>query len=428
MTTELERIFSRAKAEPKIRFTALAHHLSVEFLSGIWRLLNKKGTAGVDGVSRKAYEENLYGNLERLVAEMKAGYYHAPPVRRVYIPKAGNPQKRRPLGIPTVEDRLLQAAVAQILGAVYEADFLDCAYGFRPGRTAHQAVAELRREVTFGKVQWIYEADIRGFFDHLDHGWLMRMLEQRVADPWILRPIRKWLKAGIFERGAITEPTEGSPQGGPISPMLANVYLHYALDLWFERMVRPRCRGEAKPIRFADDFLVLFSNEADARAFADVLPKRMAKFGLNLAEEKTRLIPFGRTSWRPGESHPHHFDFLGFRHHLGRDRKGRMAVIRIPCPKSVRKFLAGVKEWLRRHRHEPGWLQSALLVAKLRGFYQYFALWHTTRKLEAVRKEVEKYWVRSLNGRSQKGKKAWGEWNLKPWFRLPKPRMLHRTV
>jgi len=225
-------------------------------------------------------------------------------VRRVFIPKAGNPSKPRPLGVPTIEDRLLQSAVSRILSAIYEADFLDCSFGFRPGRTAHQALAALCNEVMFGGAQYVYEADIRSFFDVLDHAWLMRMLELRIGDPWILCLIRKWLSAGVLDHGQVTTPEAGTPQGGPASPVLANVYLHYALDLWFEKVVRPRCVGKATLIRFADDFVVLFQNEADAKRFAQALPTRFAKFNLTLAEEKTHLLPFGRRHWRSAQSHP----------------------------------------------------------------------------------------------------------------------------
>lgn len=428
MNEGLERIAQRAKVDRKCRFTALAHHLTEDFLRETWQRLNRKGAPGVDRATAAEYAANLDANLKRLVEGMKRRYYRAPHVRRVYIPKADNPAKLRPLGVPTVEDRLLQAAVARILSAIYEADFLDCSYGFRPGRTAHQALAALRNEVMFGGAQWVYEADIRGFFDHLDHDWLMRMLDLRIGDPWILCLVRKWQSAGIFDHGQVTVPEEGTPQGGPISPILANAYLHYALDLWFEKVVRPRCTGKATLLRFADDFVVLFQSEMDARRFAAALPARLAKFNLTLAEEKTNLLPFGRRHWRRRQSHPYHFDFLGFRHYLGTDRKGRMAVVRLPSPKSVRKFLAEVGAWLRQHMHDRPQNQQAALTRKLQGFYQYFSLWHTYRKLSVVRREVLKLWKRTLERRSQRGTRTWARWERHPWFSLPEPKLLHRTV
>ena len=400
----------------------------MEFLRETWQGLNKRGAAGADGVSMSAYAEHLDENLGNLVARLKAHNYQAPPVRRTYIPKAGNPAKLRPLGVPTVEDRLLQAAVARLLTPIYEATFLDCSYGFRPGRTAHQAIGEVRATVIKGEAQWVLEADIKSYFDSIQHDWLMRMMEERIGDPWILRLIRKWLKAGILEEGSVTTPTAGTPQGGPLSPLLANVYLHYVLDLWFARKIRPTYHGAARLVRFADDYIVLFEDEEEARAFAETLPQRLAKFGLALAEEKTTLIPFGRRHWKKGQSHPHHFDFLGFRHHLGTDRKGRMAVVRLPRPKSVTKFLSGIKEWLRAHLHDRPAEQQKVLAQKLRGFYQYFALWHTLPKLNAVYREVRRLWLWALRRRSQNGRLTWQAWQRKAWFTLPEPRLLHRTV
>ncbi|NMP25180.1 reverse transcriptase domain-containing protein, partial [Sulfobacillus harzensis] len=288
MSPHLERITQRAAAAPHLRFTALAHHLSEDFLADTWQRMNRRGAPGVDHQTTAAYAADLKEHLSDLVARNRRHAYRAPAVRRVYIPKPGKPDQRRPLGIPTVEDRLLQAAVARLLGAIYEADFRPVSYGFRPGRNAHQALATLRNTLMTGRAHWVVEADIRGYFDHIDHDWLLRMLELRVGDPWILRLVRKWLAAGILEDGRVTPATVGSPQGGPLSPLLANVYLHYVLDLWFEQVVIPRCRGRATLIRFADDFLALFEEEQDARRFLRALPQRMRKFALTLAEEKTR--------------------------------------------------------------------------------------------------------------------------------------------
>ena len=428
MNEGLERIALRAKTVPGCRFTALAHHLSEDFLRDTWHRLNRRGAAGVDGVRMANYEENLDEHIRDLVAGLKRHYYHAPDVRRVYIPKAGNPEKLRPLGIPTVEDRLLQAGVARILSAIYEADFLDCSYGFRPGRRAHDALAVIRREVILGRANWVVEADIRGYFDAIGHEWMLRMLELRIGDPWILRLIEKWLKAGIFESGQVITPERGTPQGGPLSPVLANVYLHYALDLWFERVVRPRSQDSVTLVRFADDFVILCRSEQDARAIAAALPRRLGKFGLSLAEEKTHVVPFGRVHWWRWEHRNHHFDFLRFRHHIGTNRKGRMSVVRIPSPKSVRRFLAETKKWLWEHMHDRPEEQQRMLATKVLGFYQYFSVWQAGPKLRAVRQEVLKYWKWTLGRRSQRAKLSWADLQMKTWFTLPMPKLVHREV
>ena len=341
----LERIAQKAKEASRERFTALAHHLTVEYLKETFSLMNRRGAPGVDRVSMAEYGRDLDANLADLVARMKRRAYDAPPVRRVFIPKAGNPDKLRPLGIPAVEDRLLQAAVARLLSAIYEPMFRDSSFGFRPGRSAHDALRRVREAVMGGRVQYVYEVDIRNFFGALQHDWLMRMLELKVGDPWILRLVRKWLKAGVFENGTVTHPTVGSPQGGPLSPVLANVYLHYVLDLWFEKVIRPGLRRTAELVRYADDFLVFFEDEKDAERFAQTLPERLAQFGLEVAPEKTRLIPFGARFWRQGQGAAGNFDFLGFSHHLGTTRKGRMVVVRLPAKKGVHRFLAEVKDW-----------------------------------------------------------------------------------
>ena len=424
----LERIAQKAKAALKERFTALTHHLTVDLFKETFSQMNRRGAPGVDRISMAEYGQNLDANVADLAARMKRGAYDAPNVRRVYIPKAGNASKLRPLGIPNVEDRLLQAAVARILGALYEPIFDNASFGFRPGRSAHDALRAVRTAVTSGRIQYVYEADIRGFFDNLSHDWLMRMLEIRVGDPWILRLIRKWLKAGIFDQGTVTHPTMGTPQGGPLSPILANVYLHYVLDLWFATVVRRHLRRDAQLVRYADDFLVLFEDEEDAKRFAAEVPGRLAKFGLEVAPEKTRLIPFGARWWRRGQGAAGTFDFLGFSHYLGTSRKGRMAFVRIPAQKGVHRFLAGIKEWLRQHMHMPPREQQKILAAKLRGYTQYFSLWFCGSKLRVIRRQILRYWKWSLGRRSQRGRETWEWLEHRPWFNLPTVKLVHPTV
>ena len=423
MSLNLAHLTEKARADRTLRFTALAHHMTVEYLAETWHHLNRRGAAGVDRVTVAAYAAALPQRLLDLQHRLRQHTYRAPAVRRVYIPKPGQPHKQRPLGIPTIEDRLVQAGVARMLSAIYEADFRPTSYGFRPGRGAHAALRTIRNTIMTRPIRWVYEADIRGFFDHLDHAWRLRMLRLRIGDPWILRLVAKWLRAGVWDNGQLTVPEAGSPQGGPVSPILANVYLHYVLDLWVERVVQPACRGEVHLVRFADDFLVLFSHRTDADRFARDVEARLAQFGLAVAPEKTRIVPFGR--WTTA---PRPFDFLGFRHVCGRTRNGRYTVIRVPVAKSLEKFLARVKADLAAHQHDRPRDQQRRLTQQLQGLYQYFGLWHCYPKLKQVQRRVEWHWMRTLNRRSQRGRRAAESWRAQPWFRLPAPRLLHPTV
>ncbi|WP_395857393.1 group II intron reverse transcriptase/maturase [Cystobacter fuscus] len=296
-------------------FTTLAHHIDLEWLQEAYRRTRKDGAVGVDGQTAKQYAQALEANLQSLLNRAKSGDYRAPSVRRVHIPK-GDGKSTRPLGIPTFEDKVLQRAVAMVLEAIYEQDFLPCSYGFRPGRSAHQALQRLWEVLTEMKGGWVLEVDIRKFFDTLDHGQLQQLIQRRVRDGVLLRLIGKWLKAGILEEGNVTYPDEGTPQGGVISPVLANIYLHEVLDVWFEQEVKPRMKGRAELVRYADDFVICFEREADARRVMEVLPKRMERYGLTLHPEKTRLLEFRPP--RPedrGHGGPESFDLLGFRHY-----------------------------------------------------------------------------------------------------------------
>ncbi len=426
MQTKLDRIAEKARTDSTLRFTALAHLLTPDFLMETWKQMNRRGASGIDKETTAEFAANLEGRCHDLVVRLKERRYKPPPVKRVEIPKGEG--KTRPLGIPTVEDRLLQRAVARILGAVYEEDFLPCSYGFRRGRNPHQAIAELRNQAMFGGARYVFETDIRGFFNHLSHEWLMRMLRLRIGDPEILRLVGKWLRAGALIDGIVVRSEqEGSPQGGPISPLLANIYLHYALDLWFEKRFHRKCRGKASLIRFADDFVATFEHQEDTRCFEVDVYERMAKFGLELAAEKTKLLPFGR--WAPADpERPQSLEFLGFKFTGGKDAKGRYAVIRTPSTKSCRKFLDGVREWLRRNMHANKMEQSRHLSAMLRGFYQYFGLYNCTKKLGLIRYYVTRLWRKSLRRRSQRSKLTWKSLKEKLWFKLPIPRVVHRNV
>ena len=384
MSTQLDQIAKKAKQDRKVRFTSLAHLLTPAFLKETWRMMNRRAASGVDGQTTEAFASEMEQRVEEICSQLKAGTYRAPPVRRVEIPKGPGKTGTRPLGIPTVGDRLLQRAVARILEAVFEADFLDCSYGFRPGRNPHHALQALRLQIVTKKVSHVFEADIRSYFTRIDHQWLRRMVAHRIADPTILQLVSKWLKAGAVADGVLIQTREGTPQGGPISPVLSNVYLHFTLDLWFEKKFKPQCRGEAYLVRFADDFVGCFQLQGDARNFQRQLRERFARFNLELAEEKTRLLLFGRFAAamrRQQGLRPETFEFLGFKHVCGVDRSGRFALIRIPSTKSCKKFLARAREWLLRHRHWKRREQQHHLTMMLRGFYQYFALHHCDRKL-----------------------------------------------
>jgi group II intron reverse transcriptase/maturase len=339
-------------------FTSLAHHIDLRWLYTAYLRTRKDGAVGVDGQTAEDYAANLRGNLESLLERAKSGTYRAPPVRRVHIPKGDSSTETRPIGIPTFEDKVLQRAVVMVLEALYEQDFLPCSYGFRPGRSAHQALAGLWQQTMGMGGGWVVEVDIRKFFDTLDHAQLRELLQRRVRDGVLLRLIGKWLQAGVLEDGMYSVPSTGSPQGGVISPLLANVYLHYVLDVWFEEEVKPRLKGRAFLIRYADDFVIGFACEGDARRVLDVLPKRFGKYGLTIHPEKTRLVafrpPVGPDREGPGTAaQSGTFDLLGFTHYWGQSRKGNWVVKRQTAPSRFRRALRKVAQWFRLNRHTP---------------------------------------------------------------------------
>jgi RNA-directed DNA polymerase len=412
ISTKLRRIAQLAKEDPKRAFKSLAHHIDKELLREAYRRTRKDGAVGVDGQSGEAYGAELEENLEGLLDRFKSGTYRAPAVKRVHIPKGDG--KTRPLGIPTFEDKVLQRAVAMILEAVYEQDFLPCSWGFRPGRSAHGALETIREGLRTMGGGWVLDVDIKAYFDSLDHGKLREILDQRVRDGVLRRAIDKWLKAGVLEDGALRYPVEGTPQGGVISPLLANVYLHEVLDTWFEREVRPRMRGRAFLVRYADDFVMGFSREEDARRVLEVLPKRFARFGLTIHPDKTRLLRFqppadsgGDEDGNGGERPTGSFDFLGFTHHWACSRRGYWV---IKCKTSRKRFTRGLRAiatWCRENRHWRLAEQAAALRAKLRGHYQYYGLRGNYASLSRFRWCVERAWKRWLGQRSQKAPLDW---------------------
>jgi RNA-directed DNA polymerase len=409
VSPKLRRIAELAKRAPKTAFTSLGHHIDIDWLREAYRRTRKDGATGVDGRSAAEYGEQLEANLHALLERAKSGTYRAPPVRRVLIPK-GDGKQMRPIGIPTFEDKVLQRAVAMLLEAVYEQDFLDCSYGFRPGRSAHQALRVLQHEAVCRAGGWVLEVDIRKFFDHLDHGHLGQFLRQRVRDGVLLRLVGKWLNAGVLEAGQLLHPEAGTPQGGVISPLLANIYLHEVLDVWFERVVKPRLHGRAHLVRYADDFVILFACEEDARRVMDVLPKRFGKYGLTLHPEKTRLVEFRRPDRRPpdeGGGRPGTFDLLGFTHHWALSRQGKWVVKQRTARDRFSRALRRVADWCRRNRHLKVEQQWRTLSQKLRGHFEYFGITGNWRALGRFYRGVQRVWRKWLSRRSQRARMPW---------------------
>jgi RNA-directed DNA polymerase len=409
VSTKLERIAALAKKAPTMVLTTLAHHIDVEWLKEAYRRTRKDGATGVDGVTADQYAQDLEKNLENLLARVKEGRYRAPPVRRVHIPKGDG--ETRPLGIPTFEDKVLQRAVAMVLEAVYEQDFMDCSYGFRPGRSAHDALTELRDATMAMGGGWILEVDIKKFFDTIDHEHLRNAIRRRVGDGALLKLIGKWLNAGVTENGVLSHSDNGTPQGGVISPILANIFLHEVLDTWFERDVRPRLKGPAVLVRYADDFVILFEQEGDARRVLNVLPERFGKYGLTLHPEKTRLVKFTRPTSRPPQGGDDDgtgtFDLLGFTHYWDMSRSGYPVVKLKTAAGRFRRALKRMADWCRRARHLPVQLQWESLNRKLRGHYQYYGIAGNLGALLGFRYAVYGTWRRWLNRRSQRARVTW---------------------
>jgi RNA-directed DNA polymerase len=429
ISTKLDRIATLAKSSPGMALSTLAHHIDVEWLREAYRRTRKDGALGIDRQSAQDYAVDLEKNLQSLLERAKSGVYRAPPVRRVYIPK-GNGESR-PLGIPTFEDKVLQRAVAMVLEAVYEQDFLECSYGFRPGRSAHQAIDALHDTATRMAGGWVIELDIRKYFDSIDHERLREVLRRRVRDGVVLRLIGKWLHAGVMEEGTYRRSDAGTPQGGVISPLLANIFLHDVLDVWFEQQVKPRLRGRVRLIRYADDAVMLFEYEDDARRVMDVLPKRFGRYGLALHPEKTRLVPFKRPDRMPARRDddeaggaplgPLTFDFLGFTIHWGRSLAGKWAVRERTAKDRFRRGAARIAEWCRVHRHDPLTVQQKEIGAKLRGHYGYFGrISNRQRLLDFLRVAVRAWW-RGLRRRSQRGLSWATMYRILRRYPLPKP-------
>lgn len=424
--TFLERIGQRARKDKEEKFTTLLSHLKVPLLREAFMSLRKRAAAGVDGVTWSEYAERLDERLLDLQDRVHRGSYHPQPVRRTYIPKTGGGE--RPLGIPTLEDKIVQQAARMVLEPIYEAQFLGFSYGFRPGRSQHDALDALA-EAIHRKVSWVLDADIRSFFDTIDHGWMQQFLEHRIGDRRMVRLLMKWMRAGVMEQGELRASERGTPQGGIISPLLANIYLHYALDLWVRSWRKKHARGALYFVRYADDFVTAFRYEEDARAMHAALAARLAKFGLELHPDKTRVLRFGRFAREQAARHgqkPETFVFLGFTHISGRTREGRFQLKRTTSRKKRGAKLAELREQIRRRRHHPVLHQWRWLKSVLRGHYRYYAVPTNYRALKGFYQAVWDAWHRSLQRRSQRGRWTWAQ-RLKFDRRhpLPPPRILH---
>ncbi len=429
VSTKCQRIAELARQAPQMGFTSLAHHIDLHWLHEAYLRTRPDGAPGVDGQTIRDYNANLGANLRSLLERAKSGTYWAPPVRRVHVPK-GTGTETRPLGIPTFEDKILQRAVAMVLEAVYEQDFHACSYGFRPGRSAHQALESFWQQTMGMRGGWVVEVDIRKFFDTLDHAHLRALLQQRIRDGVLLRLIGKWLNAGVLEAGQLSYPDAGTPQGGVISPLLANIYLHYVLDVWFEREVQPRLTGRAFLIRYADDFVMGFACEEDARRVLAVLPKRFGKYGLTIHPDKTRLVAFRPPDRSKRDDsgqgcQPGQFDFLGFSHYWCLSRKGRWVVKRRTAPDRLRRALRKVADWCRFNRHRPLMEQQRTLSQKLRGHFAYYGITGNGEALCRFREAVLRHWRQWLSRRAR-GSYSWFRFNrLQARYPLPPAWVVH---
>lgn len=422
--TKQQRIAELACMHREVSFTSLAYYVDEEWLQEAYRRTRKDGAVGVDKVTAAEYESNLSENLKSLLVRFKTGKYYAPPVKRVYIPKDVKGKEKRPLGIPTLEDKILQRAVLMVLEPLYELEFYDCSYGFRPERSVHQALQTLWQMITSMGGCTILEVDIRNFFGTLRHNDLQDFIKQRVCDGVVRRTIGKWLKAGVLEDKVLQYPEEGTPQGGVISPLLSNVYLHYVLDKWFEAEITPLLKSQVRLIRFADDFVILFKNRGDALRVEKVIWKRFEKYGLALHPDKTRLIDFTLPATPSVKSES--FDFLGFTHFWGISRKGNKVVKRKTAKKKLKRSIGAINQWCRENRHENIKDQQDALSRKLKGHYGFYGITFNSRSIALFYNQVKRCWKKWLNRRNRNNEMNWDVFNkLLKKYPLPRPRIVH---
>jgi group II intron reverse transcriptase/maturase len=415
METKLTRIAEIAKERPNERITGLAYLINKESITESHRQMKTGKATGVDEITKEEYEKNLTENIDLLIDRMKKQAYKPQPVRRTYIPKTGT-DKMRPLGIPAYEDKLVQNVLNKILNAVFEGDFLDSSFGFRPNRSCHDALKVVTHIIENRKINYIVDTDIKGFFDHIDHKWLMEFIEHRIADVNIYRLIVRFLKAGVLERGEYSDTEEGAPQGGLISPTLGNIYLHYVLDLWFEKVIRKQCRGDAYMVRYADDSIFCFQHEEEAKAFYLQLKERLSKFKLELADDKTKIIRFGRFAESEGKNtsagKPETFDFLGFTHYCSKSAQGYFRVKRKTSRKKFKASLKRCKAWLRENLTTPTVEIMKKLAVKLKGYYRYYGVTDNSIMMGKFLDEVRSMLYKTLNRRSQKKSFNWDKYVL----------------
>lgn len=425
--TKLLSLTERAKLIRNEPLMTVAHLVDKEWLQESWRKLRKGAAYGIDVVSNNEYAENLDANLDKLLYKMKMGKYNPKPVRRVYIPKANG--KERALGIPTIEDKVAQNAINLILGTIYEQEFLPMSYGFRPNRCTHQAIEEAKQTIAQKKVSWVLDVDISSFFDKLDHDWLIKFVEHRVSDQCIIKLIRKWLEAGAMEDGKLVTTSSGSPQGGVISPILANIYLHYVIDLWVTKVVHKNMRGEMYSYRYSDDLLFCFQHEYEAMKFQKMLKARLRKFSLELNEEKTKLCRFGkfaRENCKKNQEKLSTFSFLGFTFYNGISRNGKYKVGCRTESKKLNMSMNRVTEWCRTNRHQKVEWQARYINAVLRGHYNYYGVTGNYPSVSAFYRHVQKVWHKYLSRRSQRSYIPWEEfWKLLEKYNVPKPKLPH---
>jgi RNA-directed DNA polymerase len=425
VSTRLQRIAEQAKTRPEMVFTTLAHLIDEELLREAYKRTRKDSSPGVDGVTAQQYAVNLEANLSSLHERLRKQQYFAPPVKRVYLEKEDGSQ--RPIGMSAFEDKVVQRAGAMLLGAVYEQDFYDCSYGFRLGRSPHQALTELRKRCAWGNIKVVVDGDVSGCFDNIPKGPLLEVIRQRVNDGGLLRLIGKWLKAGVLDGEELFYPEKGTPQGAVISPLLANIYLHEVLDGWFEREVKPRMKGCSYLIRFADDFIIGCELESDAQRIMAVLPKRFGRYGLTIHPTKTKLVKFGRPKLQDDGKGNGTFDFLGFTHYWARGRKGTWVVKRRTAAKRLRRAGKRVWQWCQHHRHDPMREQCKTLSAKLRGHYQYYGIRSNQVYLRAYYEHVKWAWRSWLNRRGGTKRMTLKRFDvLLAVFPLPPPRIIHQ--